>query len=416
MLRRIALGLGLLALVSGLALGASSVSGHRAVERYVSVPFRIADVAVGSELLRAPLAEGQSFYAELCTPGEMAPEDFAGVSFALRHVEDDVVVREVALDQQFFEHLRPVPSGSCGPLVSAAALGVGGHYALTLSAAPADIVGASRPLLLRLVARSPVVLRDKAAVWALLLGVLFLLLARRREASPDPKPTPESGVEPVEESIADPEPTRSMRPIALASAAFALLFVLLFAIPFAMPRGALGVYLQGLLLAGAHVGLAFLFVRGRRLSALGLSQRPRLGWLLAAPVLGLALRFAGAWLTRIVPSTGVAPVEELVSMPSGMLAFACVALLAPVAEEIFFRGMIYGALEKRFGSGAAIAGSTLLFGLVHLPQQWGAWGAFASVLLLGLCLGLLRRYSGSTRVPALAHLAHNAVLTLIALG
>jgi len=58
----------------------------------------------------------------------------------------------------------------------------------------------------------------------------------------------------------------------------------------------------------------------------------------------------------------------------------------------------------------------VLFALVHLPQQWGAWGACASVLLLGLCLGLLRRYSGSTRAPALAHLAHNAILTLLALG
>jgi len=87
-----------------------------------------------------------------------------------------------------------------------------------------------------------------------------------------------------------------------------------------------------------------------------------------------------------------------------------------VAEEIFFRGLVYGALEKRFGAGAAIAGSAVLFALVHLPQQWGAWGACASVLLLGLCLGLLRRYSGSTRAPALAHLAHNAILTLLALG
>jgi len=416
MLRSIAFGLGLSALVLGVALGALGVFRHSAVERYDRAPFRVADTAVGSELLRAPLVEGQSFYAELCTPGVMAEEDFAGASFALRHVDDDVVVREVALDEQFFEHVRPVPSGTCGLLVSAAQLGVGGHYALTLSAAPADLPGARRPMLLRLVARSSIGLRDKVAIWALLFGVLCLLLARRRETPSAAEPTPPA--DPADGASTDARPASSpSKALTLVLLAYVLLFVLLFAIPFAMPRGALGVYLQGLLLAGTHVLLAFVFVRGgSRLPALGLSQRPRLGWLLAAPIVGLALRFAGAWLAQIVPSTGVAPVEELVSMPSGMLAFAGVALLAPVAEEIFFRGLVYGALEKRFGAGAAIAGSTVLFALVHLPQQWGAWGACASVLLLGLCLGLLRRYSGSTRAPALAHLAHNAILTLLALG
>ena len=95
---------------------------------------------------------------------------------------------------------------------------------------------------------------------------------------------------------------------------------------------------------------------------------------------------------------------------------ACVAVVVPLAEELFFRGFVYGTAERWKGANAATVASIVLFAVVHLPQQWGAWGAFASVTLTGVVLTLLRRATGSTLVPALAHVAHNALITLLALG
>jgi uncharacterized protein len=46
--------------------------------------------------------------------------------------------------------------------------------------------------------------------------------------------------------------------------------------------------------------------------------------------------------------------------------FAVGALISPVAEEIFFRGLIYGFF-RRWGAAAAITGSTVLFAAAHLP-------------------------------------------------
>ncbi|MCG7851784.1 MAG: CPBP family intramembrane metalloprotease [Methanosarcinaceae archaeon] len=42
--------------------------------------------------------------------------------------------------------------------------------------------------------------------------------------------------------------------------------------------------------------------------------------------------------------------------------------VAPIAEEIYFRGLVYGYL-RRWGSVAAILGSTLLFVAVHPDLQ-----------------------------------------------
>jgi membrane protease YdiL (CAAX protease family) len=92
-----------------------------------------------------------------------------------------------------------------------------------------------------------------------------------------------------------------------------------------------------------------------------------------------------------------------------------IGLVAPVAEELFFRGFVFGTVASRFGGAVAFGLSVLLFAVVHLPQQWGAWGAFAAVLVLGASLSGLRWASGSATPGMLAHLTHNALLVVAAL-
>ncbi|MBX3251817.1 MAG: CPBP family intramembrane metalloprotease, partial [Myxococcales bacterium] len=178
----------------------------------------------------------------------------------------------------------------------------------------------------------------------------------------------------------------------------------------ALPRRGPGAVAPGARAAATRDALALklpgVTKHGRVLGSVGL---------VAAPILGVVLFFVGRLVASLVPATGRAPIELFVELPSGRLAVALVAVVVPVAEEIFFRGFVYGAAERAKGANVATALTVIAFALVHLPQQWGAWGAFASVTLTGLVLTLLRRFTGSTLVPALAHLGHNGLITLVSL-
>lgn len=83
--------------------------------------------------------------------------------------------------------------------------------------------------------------------------------------------------------------------------------------------------------------------------------------------------------------------------------------LAAVAEEAFFRRLVYDALS-RYGPPIAVAGSAASFTIVHVTV-WGVW-----VLPLDLAAGLLlswqRWASGRWSIPALTHVAANLLAVL----
>lgn len=86
-------------------------------------------------------------------------------------------------------------------------------------------------------------------------------------------------------------------------------------------------------------------------------------------------------------------------------------LVAPIAEEVFFRGILYGAIAARYGFGRAALGSALLFGLVHFMR-----GPWTDALLLmtvmvptGLALAWIRARKGSLYASIGAHMAFNVI-------
>ena len=91
-----------------------------------------------------------------------------------------------------------------------------------------------------------------------------------------------------------------------------------------------------------------------------------------------------------------------------------VVVLAPLSEELLFRGWIYTALRWRFGFSAALWGSAVLFALAH----WDPTHLYAlAILPLGLVLGYLRERTGSTRATTLFHMIYNSsALALSFLG
>lgn len=80
------------------------------------------------------------------------------------------------------------------------------------------------------------------------------------------------------------------------------------------------------------------------------------------------------------------------------------AVLAPLAEELVFRGLLYGWLDGRWGATVAWAVSSILFAAAHAEPAH-----VVLVLPLGLWFGFLRWRSGSLWPSLAAHVVNNGM-------
>jgi hypothetical protein len=148
-----------------------------------------------------------------------------------------------------------------------------------------------------------------------------------------------------------------------------------------------------------------------------LARRPPTRQVLLAGACGFALFFAAAGImsvtTRLFPRAWV-DAFDVTRLFEGsrrhQLGMALVAaVLAPLAEEIAFRGYLLSALRTRFPPGVAIAASALLFAAIHLDPV-----RFPAVLFLGVFLGWLAWRSGSIWPAVAAHAVNNGLGSLVA--
>lgn len=82
-------------------------------------------------------------------------------------------------------------------------------------------------------------------------------------------------------------------------------------------------------------------------------------------------------------------------------------VLAPICEELFFRGYLMGVFT-RYGRGRAVLSSALLFSLAH-----GVDMAFLPRVLIGALLGDAMARTGSILAPMLLHGCYNIAIILI---
>lgn len=136
----------------------------------------------------------------------------------------------------------------------------------------------------------------------------------------------------------------------------------------------------------------------------------RLVWAIA--VLTLLYSFgAEAAITHVSPHF-----QNLVHMPKGIkwvaLFILLAAVVAPIAEELLFRGWLYTSLRASFGVPAAIVSSALLFALAH----WEKTHLYAlAVFPVGLALAFIRERTGSIKASMSVHGFYNGVASLLLL-
>lgn len=88
--------------------------------------------------------------------------------------------------------------------------------------------------------------------------------------------------------------------------------------------------------------------------------------------------------------------------------FVVIAVVGPIVEELTYRGLGYHALGAVFGTGAALAGTAVLFGLAH-----GLIEGFLALAFFGLAAAWLRQRTESIYPPVALHMVFNG-LALIA--
>ncbi|ACL55730.1 CPBP family intramembrane glutamic endopeptidase [Methylobacterium nodulans] len=151
-------------------------------------------------------------------------------------------------------------------------------------------------------------------------------------------------------------------------------------------------------------------------AALGLVP-PRPGPALPATIL-LWPAFQIGWVSGLAALSGELP-AAVFRLPPALdgAAFAVwvawLVLLAPLAEELLFRGDLFARARGVLAPGTTVLLSAGLFSLSH---ALGPATRPLSVLPLGLALGLLRVHTGSLFACMALHAANNGALVLVMLA
>jgi membrane protease YdiL (CAAX protease family) len=115
-----------------------------------------------------------------------------------------------------------------------------------------------------------------------------------------------------------------------------------------------------------------------------------------------------AWLLHTPPSSG--PLMDMMKDRTTLIVLAIFGtLVAPVAEELAFRGLLQPLLVRNLGNFAGIALTSVLFGGLHYSEYGDSWRSALLVALAGAAFGWVRHWTGSTAAAAIMHASFNGL-------
>ena len=188
--------------------------------------------------------------------------------------------------------------------------------------------------------------------------------------------------------------------------------------PVALLLAAVGGQLIGL---GASLG--FLRMRRIDLAAVVGATRPAGRLLAIGTGVGAGMLVAAslvvAALVRLTGSEQAADQFLLDELTRGgastVLAFVAAVVLAPLAEELLFRGLLFRALLQRYRVNVAAIVSALVFAVVHVDVAVSQPLALVGLTLVGVVLAHAYQRTGSLLVPIAGHAAFNGITLVVAL-
>jgi len=143
-------------------------------------------------------------------------------------------------------------------------------------------------------------------------------------------------------------------------------------------------------------------------------------WIIAFPFVAFLSQLSDLFLfyffgTESYEQEAVRFLKMMMSTPS-LIALATIMIIgiAPVFEELLFRGFLQSWAREKMGKKAAILTSSLFFAIFHLSVQqgYGNISLFISLFFLALFLGFLYERQGSLFAPIALHMTFNGVSAL----
>jgi membrane protease YdiL (CAAX protease family) len=129
---------------------------------------------------------------------------------------------------------------------------------------------------------------------------------------------------------------------------------------------------------------------------------------IALGIAAAAVFVAGALVTREIPAIADIVRDVLDHARQGSLPLlAVITVVNGIAEEVFFRGALFAAIDRR----RAVLASTLVYGLATVATA-NPMLVFAA-LLLGFVLGLERRITGGVLAPILTHITWSSAMLFV---
>ena len=143
----------------------------------------------------------------------------------------------------------------------------------------------------------------------------------------------------------------------------------------------------------------------------GRAVRMGLGW---GAVAWIGASLASAAIVIVLEGLGLEiqpqAAEQALGLVEPWVAVLAIVVLAPIAEELFFRGVVFNAFLRERGPRLAYLGSAALFAVIHLSIV-----ALLPIFLLGLALAWVYDRTGSLLAPIVMHAVVNGLSVAIAL-
>jgi membrane protease YdiL (CAAX protease family) len=146
-----------------------------------------------------------------------------------------------------------------------------------------------------------------------------------------------------------------------------------------------------------------------------------LGWVAPRPlrisalIWGVLLAFGCIILGNLLQTPEEkTPLDHLLTDPISIALMGVFAIaLAPVFEELLFRGFLFPLIARRLGPLAGAALAALPFALLHGPEYAWSWQRISIVFLAGFAFGWMRHHTGSTAAAAVMHAGYNGTFVLV---
>lgn len=134
---------------------------------------------------------------------------------------------------------------------------------------------------------------------------------------------------------------------------------------------------------------------------------PAILWVFAGLGLSLTANYPAQVVDALLKGMGAHEPAQVLGQGDGWVNFAVelfgVAILVPIVEEFAFRGVIFSALQKH-GTGFAVVGSALIFGMAHLQLS-----SVVFAFIAGLGMALVYAKTRNLWLTAVIHALNNGI-------